>query len=879
MVLLGRIIAAMLGAPILLAGAFALASAYFPGTELLQVIYASLQDANTLLIEQGYDLPLDASVTLEEWLAGTALRFVLAPVGVMLLLFTAIGVPGSGGAKSSVEGKATAGGATAGFDVDSASPDKRTRKKLLRAAAALRKKGELESAAEMLWSGKELDKAAEYYLEAELFTRAAEIRHDQNRFVESAELYVQAGQHEAAGSIFAQQSEWGRAAECYEQADGLSVAAEMYEKAEDWRRAAQCYAKVEFDRHAASCWVKAKQWDQAATCLGKVFTEEAPKARTDAQKLAELQKLARQIAKLHDRAGRTADGLNVLEQAQCWLDAGELALSLERYAEAADYFRHAGELERAAQSLRELGENEAAARLLGEFHRDRGELKEAAGQFEESGDFSEAGDIHRQLEGYAEAGRCYGKQGDWAAAAEMYRAGGERAQAAECYERVSRFTEAAECWALEGNVAKEAELLGMAGQFLLAGQAYHREGMDEEAITVLQQVDSDHEDYPRAAALLGDIFRSRGQLSLAIKKLEQGLGGAELDRANMPVYYVLATIYEQDDKHRPAVEIYEKILAIDYHYEDVEKRLVQARGRVQGDMPMTASPQAGAASAPGSASAQTLASSTGQSGRYQVVGELGRGGMGIVYKAQDTVLDRIVAFKVLPDSFQENPQAVTNFLREAKAAAKLNHPNIVTVYDTGEQDEHYYIAMEYVDGTTIKEILRRRGVISAAGILHVTVQICEALAYAHEKKVVHRDIKPANAMWTRDKKAKIMDFGLAKVVEEVRNHTTVVAGTPYYMSPEQTLGKNIDHRTDIYSLGVTMFEMATGTVPFKEGNIPYHHVHTPAPDVRTLRRDIPLAIAQIIGRCLAKDPAARYQSAREILAEIRGSLSQSQSGT
>ena len=123
--------------------------------------------------------------------------------------------------------------------------------------------------------------------------------------------------------------------------------------------------------------------------------------------------------------------------------------------------------------------------------------------------------------------------------------------------------------------------------------------------------------------------------------------------------------------------------------------------------------------------------------------------------------------------------------------------------------------MEYVDGTTIKEILRRRGVISAAGILHVTVQICEALAYAHEKKVVHRDIKPANAMWTRDKKAKIMDFGLAKVVEEVRNHTTVVAGTPYYMSPEQTLGKNVDHRTDVYSLGVTMFEMATGTVPFK----------------------------------------------------------------
>ena len=615
--------------------------------------------------------------------------------------------------------------------------------------------------------------------------------------------------------------------------------------------------------------MKAKDWVQAAECLERVFADEAPKAKTDDKKLADLQKVARQVAKLYDRAGRPADGLAMLEQAQCWHEAAELALSLERYTEASDFFRNAGELERAAASLRELGENEAAARILGEFHRDRGDLKEAASQLEEAGDFSEAGDLYRQLESYTEAGSCYARQGDFSAAAEMYRTAGDRASAAECYEKVSRFTEAAECWALEGNAPREAELLGKAGQFLQAGEVFHREGMDDEAITILQQVEADSEDFVRAAALLGDIFRSRGQLSLAIKKLQQGLSGAEVDRQNMPVYYVLATIYEADDKPGQAVEIYEKILALDYHYKDVEQRLAQSRARVATDGP---GPQATAPSGEGDGTAKTLANGGGQPGRYQVVGELGRGGMGIVYKAKDTVLDRIVAYKVLPDSFKENPQAVTNFLREAKAAAKLNHPSIVTVYDTGEQDGRYYIAMEYVDGTTLKEILRRRGVISSAGILHVTVQICEALAYAHEKKVVHRDIKPANAMWTRDKKAKIMDFGLAKVVEEVRNHTTVVAGTPYYMSPEQTLGKNIDHRTDIYSLGVTMFEMATGTVPFKEGNIPYHHVHTPAPDVRALRGDVPLAIAQIINRCLAKDPAERYQSTREILTEIRGSL-------
>jgi serine/threonine-protein kinase len=314
------------------------------------------------------------------------------------------------------------------------------------------------------------------------------------------------------------------------------------------------------------------------------------------------------------------------------------------------------------------------------------------------------------------------------------------------------------------------------------------------------------------------------------------------------------------------VEVYEKILAFDYHYEDVEQRLVRVRDQIQE--------MGGLDSASHENGTSRGFTQSSQPGRYQIVGELGRGGMGIVYKAKDTVLDRLVAYKVLPDALKENPQALKNFLREAKAAAKLNHPGIVTVYDAGEQDGRYFIAMEYVDGTTLKEILRRRGVISPAGVLHVMVQICEALAYAHDQKVVHRDIKTANTMWTRDKKAKIMDFGLAKVVEEVRNHTTVVSGTPYYMSPEQTLGKNIDHRTDIYSLGVTVFEMATGTVPFREGNIPYHHVHTPPPDVREIRPELPAGLAGIVNRCLQKSPEARFQSTREILAEVKASLTQ-----
>jgi serine/threonine-protein kinase len=442
----------------------------------------------------------------------------------------------------------------------------------------------------------------------------------------------------------------------------------------------------------------------------------------------------------------------------------------------------------------------------------------------------------------------------------MYMQAGDREAAAEAYERAGRFSEAAECCALSGQGEREAALLEKACEWLAAGEAYHREGWDDEAIVVLQRVEG--EGFAQASSLLATIFRSRGQLSLAIKQLLQAIGDSGLDRETLPMYYTLATLHEENRCPAEALEIYDRVMGIDYHHADVEQRAVRLRGQLGGtERPGLATP--------GTTPTLTSMSVGSQSGRYAIVGELGRGGMGIVYRAQDTVLDRVVAFKVLPDSFQENPQAVANFLREAKAAAKLNHPNIVTVYDAGEQDGRYYIAMEFVDGTTLKEILRRRGPIAPAGVLQVVAQVCEALAYAHEKKVVHRDIKTANAMWTREKKAKIMDFGLAKVVEEVRNHTTVVSGTPYYMSPEQTLGKNIDHRTDIYSLGVTTFELITGTVPFKQGNIPYHHVHTQPPDVRELRPEISKPVAQLIARCLEKDAADRYQTAGAILDQVR----------
>ena len=846
----GRIVGVLLSVSLLAVGAFGLLAAYLPDGPITYDFRVALR----LLLDvlPSSSLPEDAPTIVEAWLAGSLARFALVPLGGVVLVLALLpwpkrDVPLDAGDLDSPEGLPAV--------------PRDVARQAEREAAQFVKEGQISEAAEVLFSVGLLDKAAETFIKAGELERAAEVRHQQGRIVDCAKLYIEAGKADTAGAIFAQQEDYKRAAQCYVKAGKYTVAAEMYEQAGDDRRAGDCYRDAEFLRQAAQSYVKCKAWPRAAQCLEAVYAEESVKGgATDPQKVEELKKLARQTARLYQNAQDPVKAIAVLEKGGCCREAAEIASRMRDYPKAAELFLAAGDSERAAEALRHQGKDQKADQVLGEFHRDQGDPREAAQHLEQAGDFLAAGDLYRSLEDYQRAGECYTRQDDHSQAAEMFEQAGDRGRAAESYERAGRFKQAAACYAESGSTERVAELLEKAGDFFRAGEAYHRDGRDDQAIGVLQKAEPQSEGFIGASGLLGEIFQARGQHSLAIAKLERATGCNELSRETISLYYALSACYEGNGDLAKSVETFEKVLAFDCQYGDVEQRLEAARAALQAQGPTQ---EAGQPANTGAVS------QTSQSGRYQIQDELGRGGMGIVYRAHDTVLDRAVAYKVLPDSLKENPQALQNFLREAKAAAKLNHPNIVTVYDAGEQDGRYYIAMEYVDGTTLKEIVKRRGAVPVAGIVHVVTQVCEALAFAHDKKVVHRDIKPANMMWTRDKKAKIMDFGLARVVEEVRNHTTVVSGTPYYMSPEQTVGKNIDHRTDIYSLGVTIFEMATCTVPFKEGNIPYHHLHTPPPDIRELRPDLPEALAAIVERCLRKNPDDRYRSAREILADIR----------
>jgi serine/threonine-protein kinase len=260
-------------------------------------------------------------------------------------------------------------------------------------------------------------------------------------------------------------------------------------------------------------------------------------------------------------------------------------------------------------------------------------------------------------------------------------------------------------------------------------------------------------------------------------------------------------------------------------------------------------------------------------GRYKILGELGRGAMGIVYRAQDPALDRVVALKtiILADDAEGREEYQKRFFLEAKAAGKLTHPSIVTTYDFGEQDGVAYLAMELLEGTDLRTRLKE-GALPPAEAVEVARQVAEGLGFAHERGIVHRDVKPGNIMLLERGRAKIMDFGLARM--RAADHKTVtgmVLGTPKYMSPEQVAGSPVDQRSDLFSLGIVLYEMLTGGRLFGAEdmtqimhNVTYQEHEPPT----RLKPELPAMLDFVVARALKKDPASRYQDAAELAADL-----------
>jgi tetratricopeptide (TPR) repeat protein len=521
-----------------------------------------------------------------------------------------------------------------------------------------------------------------------------------------------------------------------------------------------------------------------------------------------------------------------------------------------------GDIETVARALERDGQAIKAYLMLAHMHHDRGDDERAADYFESAGESLAAADLRAELGDYARAATLYLEVDDPIRAAEMHKAAGDLVLAGQAYEIDKAWELAIECYREAGEIGRWINALDRQGEIFQAANLALEHDQRRDAMSLLQRVLPEDPNFAEALLLLVAGFEREGHFDMAVVKMEQHIATYKLGTAPPDKYSRLADLREAAGQIEAALEVLEDLRRREPTYPQIASRIETLRkqrsaaGRVAG--------ASGEAMSSGSAPTAFVSES-----RYEIIEEVGRGGMGIVFKARDRRLDRVVALKRLPEDLRRHhPRAVQLFLREAQAAARLNHPNIVTVYDTDQEDGSFFITMELLDGEPFQRILKERGRLTSASAVSVALQVAAGLQYAHEQGIVHRDIKTANLFLTTDKVVKIMDFGLAKMFEEVRGGTTVISGTPFYMSPEQIVGLAVDQRTDLYSLGITLFELVTGQVPFSQGDIAYHHRHSPPPDPRDLVEDLPDALAELLSDLLEKDVESRCPSAGALVERL-----------
>jgi serine/threonine-protein kinase len=268
--------------------------------------------------------------------------------------------------------------------------------------------------------------------------------------------------------------------------------------------------------------------------------------------------------------------------------------------------------------------------------------------------------------------------------------------------------------------------------------------------------------------------------------------------------------------------------------------------------------------------------------RYEIEELIGHGGMSSVYKARDSLLERHVALKILHEQYSADDDFVERFKREARSVAQLQHPNIVTVIDRGEEDGRQFIVFEYIDGENLKEHVVRRGRLGVREALEIALEVARGLAFAHDQGLVHRDVKPQNILLNGDGRAKVTDFGIARSVDvDGMTQTGTVLGTSNYIAPEQASGQRVDAHSDVYALGVVLYELLAGELPFPGESfvaVAMKHMHEPAPNLLDVRGDVPLRVAAAVDRALEKDPEQRFPTMDAFAAELEACLAELDQG-
>lgn len=650
----------------------------------------------------------------------------------------------------------------------------------------------------------------------------------------------------------------------------FEAAIPLFELAGDYPRAAAAALKLRAGARAARFFEKGKMWAEAA-----IHYEQAGLFE-DTLRALELE--ARALAR--NRTEPSARLLEVnLKRAEILLQLGRgtpaatLLMQLPPSVRRAELLERAGRSTEAIEAYLGVGENDRALILA---RKSPDQSRRVAQVHLQSGRPAQAGQIFASLGLVREAAEAYEAAEDWWQAAYRWETVQEPARAALAYRKADKLRDAARCFAAAGQPLEAAEIYRGVGNLAMAASLYAQAGdpravtlyLDagdlEQAVESLRRMPAEEPGYVKGVLLLAPKLVEAGRPGEALQLLgrataadpqRKGEEGSPLDRL-----YWESRALEALDQPVPARKRYAKLLELDPTYQDVAARLE----RLEMPLAMSLTP---ARSPEGLAVGQRLAN------RYDILGELGQGGMGRVYKARDLDIGEMVAIKTLltPGEGSTGDEE-ERLLRELQICRRVSHPNVVRVFDLGRFDGGVFITMELLEGQILDQLIGRLEPIPLERIRFILTEIAAGLQEAHSLGIVHRDLKPSNVMVT-EKRVKILDFGIARMsgFDNRLTRTGLAFGSPMYMSPEQLLGQPLDGRSDLYSLGILAYALIAGREPFDDDNpavLAVKHLQEEIPDILQFRPGLPAAWKDLLVRLLAKEPAKRCASAQQMLAAL-----------
>ncbi len=757
--------------------------------------------------------------------------------------------------------------------------------------------GDLARAGDLYWKAGEIGQARKAYRKAKATSRLADLELRGGRASEAAVLY------EKAGSAFA----W-EASRAYEAAGNPVAAARALGVAIEEARASS-------------------KWDRLAEAAEAAGDQRA--LENACRRLAEIEPAGPSKTSLFRRAGAAAAAWgNALGAAEAYrlayapALAGEFFLKAQRPADAAREFERAGDLPRAAEAARAAGNAKAAHEYRARAAEAKKDLARAAEDWLEAGNLDRAALLFEKTGQATRAATVFRDSGRPGRAAPLFKQGGDLAQAAQAYEAAGKADEAAILFLEVGQLEKAASLFQAAGRLAEAAQSLERGGHFDAAIPLYgragRQLDaarcallSGHRDLawenlvsvPRTEPGVSDFFLELAEAHLkaseprdAVHILREILGPAPADPTSLAHHEALARALEAAGDLPGAVERLAKITAVDPSFKRASDRMAQLSTRLlptqevaeaESSAPFSIPPLAAISrrsssatgnrplpgvfdsSAPGfAASASGALAILGDPGiRYEIVAELGRGGMGVVHKALDRKLDRFVALKILPATLWGDETAIRYFEREAKAIATLDHPNVVALYDYGEGFGSAYLAMEFLDGPNLQTLLKTDPERIKAHWRAWFVQAARGVAAAHAKGILHRDLKPANLMLDRHGHIRILDFGLARP-EADSLMTSKLIGTPAFFPPEVLRGESPSTAGDVYSLGATFYTLATGRWPYVGDDVLVARLERDPDDPRPYAPFLTEDETEVLMKSLARFRPERFPDGGQLLAAL-----------